>query len=186
MTVIADTVPGSWLRLPDVRSWGSTAAERAQPFPCDRHLPRIDDVLHRSVTIAAEAAIVFRWLCQLRVAPYSYDWIDNFGRRSPRRLVPGLERLRVGERFMSVFRLVDFETDRHLTLLSAASPFGRWAVTYRILAAGPGHCRLVVRVLAAYPPVVRPVMQRLFPPGDWIMMRRQLLNLKELAEQTPA
>ena len=180
----AQTAPWRWLSLPDVRNWGSTPEERALAFACDRHLPGADDVLYRGVSVAAAAPIVFRWLCQLQVAPYSYDWIDNFGRASPRQLVPGLERPHAGARFMSVFELVEFEPDRHLTLLSAASPVGRWAVTYLVLAAGPGRCRVVVKLLGAYPAALRAMMQRLFAPGDWIMMRKQLLNLKELAEKT--
>jgi hypothetical protein len=29
------------------------------------------------VEIAAQPEEVFRWICQLRVAPYSYDWINH-------------------------------------------------------------------------------------------------------------
>jgi hypothetical protein len=65
------------------RIWGVSKQEQALPFPCDAHLSEPDDVYFRGVDIQAPEASVFRWLCQLRVAPYSYDWIDNLGRRSP-------------------------------------------------------------------------------------------------------
>lgn len=57
----------------DVRTGGSTPAERAGSFACDRWLPAGDDALFRAVGVAAPAAVLFRWLCQLRLAPYSYD-----------------------------------------------------------------------------------------------------------------
>jgi len=38
------------------------------------------------------------WVAQVRLAPYSYDWIDNLGRPSPRELM-GLPSLQVGEKF---------------------------------------------------------------------------------------
>jgi hypothetical protein len=76
--------------------WGATADERHRPLPCDDHLPEHDQVLLRAVDTQAPPATVFRWLCQLRVAPYSYDWLDNWGRRSPRELTAGLENLEPG------------------------------------------------------------------------------------------
>src|SRR6202022_4188536 len=75
------------------RAWGSTAAERALELPCDGLLEDPDDVYHRALDVDAPAPVVFRWLCQLRTAPYSYDVLDNFGRRSPRTLTPGLDEL---------------------------------------------------------------------------------------------
>jgi hypothetical protein len=64
---------------------------------------------------------VFGWLCQLKVAPYSYDWLDHRGRRSPRRLAPGAERLAPGAERLApgqpflVFDLVEFEQGQSLT-----------------------------------------------------------------------
>ena len=61
--------------------WGTTADERQRRYPGDDlHLAEAR-VLFRAITIDAPVAVVFRWLCQLKVAPYSYDLLDNRGRR---------------------------------------------------------------------------------------------------------
>ncbi len=172
----------SWAEV--VRTWGSTQAERSEPFPCDEVLPAAPEQLYRAVTVAAPAAVVFRWLCQLRAAPYSYDLLDNLGRRSPRTLTPGLERLERGQRFMTIFRLVDFEQGRSITVLSNGSIFGPVACSYVVRGDGPGSSRLVAKLRLGYPRSwpARPLAGALLPAGDLIMMRRQLLNLKRLAE----
>lgn len=160
------------------------------PFPCDLHLPGADDACFRAVTVDAPAPVVFRWLCQLRLAPYSYDWVDNWGRRSPPELVPGVEELEPGQRVMSIFRLVEFEADRHLTLVlvRARRLLGDVAVSYVVVPDGADRCRLVVKLLVSHPGpgVLRPLVRWVGPLGDLVMMRRQLLNLKGLAEQEVA
>ena len=165
-------------------NWGTTAREREQPFPCDRFLDAASDAYYRGVSVAAPAAVVFRWLCQLRVAPYSYDIIDNLGHRSPQQLTPGLDQLETGQSVMRVFDLVDFERDRHITIRVLDSRvFGDIAVSYVVVPAGTERCRLLAKLLVRH--VRGPIgwaARLLFPWGDLIMMRRQLLNLKGLAE----
>jgi hypothetical protein len=167
-----------------VHTWGSTAAERAARFPCDGVLPDAPMTLWRAVDVAAPVDVAFRRLCQLRVAPYSYDWIDNLGRRSPQSLTPGLERLEVGQRFMTIFRLVDFEPGRSITVRHHGAVFGEVVVTYRVTPAGDGASRLVVK-LAVAPPrgPIGWAGRAVLPAGDLMMMRRQLLNLRALAER---
>jgi hypothetical protein len=110
--------------------WGSTAHQRAQAYPCDRLVAAPNLILFRAVGVDAPKGILFRWLCQLRAAPYSYDWLDNFGRESPRTRDPELERLTVGDRVMTLFRLADFARDQHLTLvLDKTGLFGDLALT---------------------------------------------------------
>jgi hypothetical protein len=169
-----------------VYTWGSTPAERAATYPCDNVLADPEQALWRAVDVGAPPETTFRWLCQLRVAPYSYDWIDNLGRRSPRELTPGLERLEVGQRFMTMFVLADFEPDRSLTLRHAGRLWGRIAVTYRVTPAGDGGSRLTVKLLVRFPrrSPLRLPFRALLPAGDLVMMRRQLLNLKALAERS--
>src|SRR5215207_11344984 len=124
--------------------WNTTSQERAARFPCDDYLDTPVRRLTRAITIAASPPIVFRWLCQLKVAPYSYDWLDNRGRRSPRELTPGADDLVVGQRFL-IFELVEFERDRHLTLVArpeARRLFGPVAATYQVNQEGEASSRL--------------------------------------------
>lgn len=169
-------------------TWGTSPEERRLPYPCDRVMPHPEDALYRGVTISASPEIVFRWLCQLQVAPYSYDWIDNGGRESPSTLTPGLEDLAVGQSVMQIFQLVDFALDQHLTLRFKANSrvqrlFGDIVISYCVVGKGASSCRLLAKLVARHPPGVwGKLMRILLPWGDLIMMRRQLLNFKQLAE----
>lgn len=166
-----------------IDQWGSTAEERRRRYPCEDLLVDPERVLFRAVSINAVPPVVFRWLCQLKLGPYSYDLIDNGARRSPRHLVPGADRLVVGEA-ISIFRLASFDYDDHLTLeLRGHRAFGDLAMTYAVTPDGPAGTRLVVELLVVSPPgMLGQLLRRVLPLGDLIMMRRQLLNVKALAE----
>jgi hypothetical protein len=169
-------------------TWGTTADECALAFPGDRAESPAWQSLFRGVSIAAPAVLVFRWLCQLRVAPYSYDWIDNRGRQSPRTLTPGLEQLAVGQTVMEIFRLESFEEPVHLTLVTPAGGrgeqlFGQMRCTYWVRPANDERVRLLVKLrLAPTQGSLSRFAKAALAWGDLVMMRRQLLNLKALAE----
>jgi hypothetical protein len=164
-----------------IEGWGSTAEERAEPQPCDELVPDPKLILVRAVDIDAPRELVYRWLCQLRHAPYSYDWIDNLGRRSPQRLTPGADQLEPGQRMVSIFRLADFEPDRQLTLEQRGRLLGHVALTYLVKDRGENASRLVLRI--AWGPPRLPGARQLLAAGDLVMARRQLLNFKRLAER---
>ena len=170
------------------QTWGTTAEERELSFGCDKLIRQPDQALWRGITINAAPKIVFRWLCQMRVAPYSYDWLDNGGRQSPRELTAGLDDLARGQTVMRIFDLVDFTKDQHLTIRlkphrPSAKMFGDIAVSYTLTPISPESCRLVVKLAGKYPagPWGK-LMRVVLPWGELVMMRRQLLNFKRLAE----
>jgi hypothetical protein len=155
------------------RNWGATRSERAAPLPCDGLVTYTSFQADRAIAISASPAIVFSWLCQLRAAPYSYDILDNFGRRSPRRRTPELEKLEIGQRFMALFTLQSFVDGEQLTLLTK-----QVAVTYAVRPLD-GGARLHARVLFEVPWIIGHVAAL----GDLVMMRKQLLTLKSFAER---
>lgn len=165
-------------------NWGARSDELAAALPCDPLLPDAAIVVHRAVSVAADPLLVWRWVCQLRAAPYSYDWLDNFGRRSPQRLTPGLDELAAGQRVMTIFRLVSFARGEHMTLRHATRATGETAVTFATRADGDG-ARLLARFRWTPPalPLVREPLMTAWAVGDLAMARRQLLNLKALAER---
>lgn len=160
-------------------NWGAIQEECASALACDELLGDARARLHRAISIEASRATVFRWLCQLKLAPYSYDLLDNFGRRSPRELIEGCERLEVGQRFMTIFTLTSFVPEEHLTLRSRGT-----AVTYAVRSRD-GSTRLLARVLFDPPGgrLLAAAAARTLALGDFVMMRKQLLTLKALAER---
>ena len=157
-------------------NWGANASETAAVMPCDALAAGAGTRADRAISIDAPLSTVFAWLCQLRVAPYSFDVLDNFGHRSPRHRTAGLRHLEVGQRFMAVFKLHSFVDAEHITLRTK-----RVSVTYAV---SPQHrgTRLHVRVLFDVPGLIG----RIAAEGDAVMMRKQLRTLKSLAERDAA
>ena len=80
--------------------WGVTDEEVARHYPCDDVEPSPSLQAWRGVTVFAPPGVVWPWVTQIQCAPYSYDWIDNLGRRSPQGLLDRPAPL-PGQRFTS-------------------------------------------------------------------------------------
>ncbi|MDT7571621.1 MAG: hypothetical protein QOE05_1795 [Actinomycetota bacterium] len=157
--------------------WGVTESEVARHYPCDDLVAKPVMQVWRGVTVHASPAEVWPWLVQVRLAPYSYDWIDNFGRRSPRSLVgfadpePGDRFTRAGARF-EIGRVLAVSREEHLT----ARILG--AVMSYVLVPESGSTRLLLKIVMGSGRWYAPALS----VGDLVMARRQLLNFKALAE----
>ncbi|SCX38046.1 hypothetical protein SAMN03159343_0278 [Klenkia marina] len=161
--------------------WGVTPAEVARRYDADERAPDAPGRWLRGVDVEAPPAVTWRWVCQLRAAPYSYDLVDNLGRRSPRTLTPGLEHLEVGQRMAGVFRIASVRPGEQVTLAAPGGPVSRAlgdVVLGYVVTPGPVGSRLlgVLRVRRLPRPVDRALCW-----GDLVMMRKQLRNLSELA-----
>jgi hypothetical protein len=169
-----------------MKFWNVTPEEIRAHYPCQDHAAPGDELLLRGIDVDADPATTFRWLCQITIAPYSYDWLDNGGRRSPPTLTPGADQLQNGQELYEVFELVEHD-DRQLTLRTTPRGtryFGRLHLTYRA-ADRPGGSRIVVAITAGADGRWQRLRRRALAWGDLVMMRKQLRTLKEYAEATP-
>jgi hypothetical protein len=65
--------------------------------------------LLRCIEVHANASDIFVWLKQLRIAPYSYDFIDNSCRKSPDFVIKNLPPLKVNTHYLLAFQIFEFE-----------------------------------------------------------------------------
>lgn len=173
------------------KTWGMASHELDIIFPCDNWEIEYDPActVYRGITIEASPDIVFKWISQFSIAPYSYDWIDNRGRISPRRLIPDLPPLVAGQIIWGIFELIAFEINKSLTLRAAPSgcrkfQFEDFIMSYLIYPQTDQSCRLLVKGLVKYRSnLAGRIIECLMPGLDLIMMRKQLLNIKMLAER---
>ena len=175
-------------------TWGATDDEVHGAAVGDDLVPAARLVATRAVTIAAAPSAVFPWLRQMgfgRAGWYSYDWIDNLGRRSASTILNQWQDVSTGD-VIPGGGPVGFEValaeEPRAFVLSLARTGG---ITDRIaftlayeLRDLDGSTRLVSRVRARVDlPGGRLMERALLGPGDGIMVRRQLLNLAGRAAQ---
>jgi hypothetical protein len=160
--------------------WGVSNDEVARHYPCDDFVRAPVLQACRGVTVYAGAAHIWPWVGQIRLAPYSYDWIDNLGRHSPQEL-RSLPEPVAGEHFTTAGgrpagRILTVERAEHLTAMIMG------AVMSYVLAPDGANTRLLLKVVVGQGRLLAPLIS----VGDLVMARRQLLNLKQLAEQAVA
>lgn len=170
-----------------LRNWGSTPDEIASALPGDELCPGARIVATRSLTLAAPPEQVFPWLRQMgfgRAGWYSYDVLDNLGRRSARSIVDEWQDVTAGDSIPGgpvEFEATIVEPPRSFVIrLKARGRVGRridFTLAYDLRPAG-GRTRLVTRVRARIDMPGGVLLERLIlEPGDGIMVRKQLLGL---------
>jgi proline iminopeptidase len=186
--------------------WMPGEHELMERLPGDAHLDTERGSTH-AIGIAAEPARIWRWLIQMgygRGGWYSYDRLDNWGHRSAEKIRPEFQNVKAGDRLPSTpdgkcwFEVLEAEPARHFVLASHLTvrplrslPWGEpspkvyskstW--TFALEQDGE-ETRLLVRARSVASPCWRWfAMDAFFSLAHVIMQRKQLLNLKRLAEQ---
>ena len=183
VAVVYVTVIGPWQR-----HWGARPEVARASMPGDDLLRADAPATTRAIEIDAPPERVFPWLRQIgfgRGGWYSYDWIDNDGDPSVERIEPDLW-LHVGDRIEMMPGMgpvvVDLELNHHIV---SAEPTGSWCLL--VVPTGDGGSRLISRWKQDWPRTpASAIWVAMVDPGAFIMERKMLLRIRELAERVPA
>ena len=172
------------------KHWGATPDERRATMPGDAYFGGASDprvAMTRAVTIDAPAQDVWPWLAQMGRGAgwYSYDWIDNGGKRSAQHIVSWIPEPRLGDA-SPIGYLRHLVPGAELTWWAGdiPLPMTRLRLVFDVrLASQSTQTRLVVRISAdATGPLARPLLGT-FSFLDSVMARRQLVVLRERVER---
>ncbi|MEY2975504.1 MAG: hypothetical protein RIR49_1924 [Actinomycetota bacterium] len=168
--------------------WGATGDEISGPMPGDDLVTDPMLVATRSITLDASPDDVFPWLRQMgfgRAGWYSYDWLDNLGRRSATRVHPEWQDVNAGDAIPGGpidFTAVTVEPP-HALVLALVNARIAFTLAYRLdPVSRADRTRVVTRVRSRIDvPGGSAMARRLLGPGDGIMLRKQLLTLSRRA-----
>jgi hypothetical protein len=169
-------------------NWGATRDEIDGPVVGDAFCPDARVIATRSITLNGQPHDVFPWLRQMgfrRAGWYSYDWLDNLGRRSATRIHPEWQDVVTGSRVPAgpiSFDAAIVEPPHAFVLRvgSGDKPSRRlqFVLAYELREV-PEGTRLVTRVRIRVNVPGGRLIERLLGAGDGVMVRRQLLNLAD-------
>ena len=192
---------------PRILRWGATDEEIRRPYPGDDLIAGATRSATFAVTIDAPPEAVWPWLVQMgtdRGGWYSWDRLDNFGRRSTERIHSEWQTIKLGDHFTARpdggewWEVAALEPERFLALRMSVDLRGRpfdpngprprfftdstWS--YLLEPLPGGRTRVVESGYWAFEPRwLQPIVGILFiEPEHWVMQTRQFANLKRLAE----
>lgn len=202
---------GAYLRFirPLYRRWGATDEDIARVMPGDDIVEHPDMVETFAITIQARPADIWPWLVQIgyqRGGMYSYTWLEKLmgvPMSNADRILPEFQELHVGDVIaygpQGPFLPVREVLPNHVLMLGGYDPVkGGGTTTFALYELDQEHTRLVMRCRTHWPNwTLRGILaqppsgQRLrdlllylfFEPGQFIMMRKMLLGIKQRAEQ---
>ena len=203
LTALAATI-GTYAAVvrPRLLRWGATDAELRAPYPGADLIPEGTRSATMAVTLDASPARVWPWLAQMgtdRGGWYSWDRLDNFGRRSTDRIHPEWQQIRVGDRLAAKpdgsewWEVAALEPGRFLGLRMSLDLRGRpfdpaaerplrytdslWG--FLLEETRDGRTRLVVSGYWALRPAwLRPLLSLVvLEPSHFVMQTRQFTNL---------
>jgi hypothetical protein len=172
--------------------WGATDAEVAASMPGDELVPGSQFTATRALTINARPDDVWPWLTQVgfrRAGFYSYDLLDNLARASADTLLVQWSRPEIGDIAAPMANPPTPDTSFVVKesvpgeRLLWEKPDSTWSWTLRPLP--DGRTRLVTRLRQHYrlaPATLLTIVLAEF--GDFPMMRKMLLGIRQRAEAT--
>ena len=168
--------------------WGATDEEVDRPMPGDDQVPHPALEATRAITIRASAAEIWPWLIQMgyrRAGWYSYDIFDNEGIHV-NRIIPELQHLEVGDVMKTDaeggFTVVAIEPNRFIVLV-IRNLYAQISCTIFLDESNKEQTRLIMRLRANFKRDLRTSLFYLaFEPGDFVMMRKELLGIKKRVE----
>jgi hypothetical protein len=200
---VADVIVGSprFATAPLVRPWhlrwGATDEEVAAAMPGDEIVSRPSFNATRAITIAAPPEDVWPWLVQLgfaRAGWYSYDLFDNAARPSADLILPEFQNPKVGDWVPMASKVNETTAFKIKTLepnlwMLWEKPNSTWTWTLAPVDDEQGT-RLVTRLRTYFDwrgsPGNALLTLIIFEWGDFPMMRKLLLGVKERAERRAA
>lgn len=197
---------------PRIRTWGATPWEHFREWPGDELTPQTKRRATRAITIHATASEIWPWILQIgqdRAGFYSYTFLENLFRarmRNTYRIVPEWQQRRVGDdfwlapkhRYGGQARIVvaRLKPERALVLVQPQdaksaiddgyAPHGSWS--FHLQPINRNSTRLIMRSVAGEHPTMKEKLADLFfwEPAHFIMERRMMTRIKQLAEAMPA
>ncbi|MFI5310713.1 MAG: SRPBCC family protein [Gemmatimonadales bacterium] len=179
------------------QTWGATSAEVARYIPGDSLVADPQQVTTRAITIRAEPSDIWPWLAQMgrgRGGLYSYDFLDRwFGvldQPSADTVLPAFQRLQAGDTIRvggSAGWPVEIAQPDRLLLIHVRESGVHVTWAFVLDPVARGETRLVMRVRARLPwHFSTAFILAALDPAEFLMMRRQLLGIRERSERLAA